>query len=100
MVSVCGFSRRRKYCRAEAEKELGWFEECNGTDESGFNAVPGGIRDGAGSYYDIIKFSCLWSSTASSETTAWYFFLIHNFPDVAKFEGAKERGLSVRLVKD
>ncbi len=80
--------------------KTGWFNEGNGTDESGFNAVPGGIRDGDGSYYDINKFGCFWSSTESSETTAWYFFLIHNYPDVAKFEGAKERGLSVRLVKD
>jgi len=78
----------------------GWFKDRNGTDESGFNAVPGGIRDSDGDFYDYLKFGCFWTSTENTEENAWYYFVIHSYTDVARFDGAKKRGLSIRLVKD
>ena len=78
----------------------GWFKERNGTDESGFNAIPGGIRDNDGSFYDYQKFGCFWTSTENNSSYAWYYFVIHSYTDVARFDGVMERGLSVRLVKD
>ena len=80
--------------------KAGWFKDGNGTDEEGFNALPGGIRDSDGSFYDYLKFGCFWTSTENSAANSWYYFVIHNYTDVPRFEGAKERGLSVRLVKD
>jgi uncharacterized protein (TIGR02145 family) len=78
----------------------GWLENTIATNESGFTGIPGGLCDKDGFFYDINKFGCFWSSSESTNVFAWYYFLIYNYPDVARFDGAKERGLSVRCVKD
>jgi uncharacterized protein (TIGR02145 family) len=82
------------------KSKVGWLENTLATNELGFSAIPGGMRDKDGSFYDINKFGCFWSSSESSNVFAWYCFLIYNYADVARFDGAKERGLSVRCVKD
>ncbi len=78
----------------------GWLENTIATNKSGYTGLPGGLCDKDGSFYDINKFGCFWSSSESSSIFAWYRFLIYNYADVARFDGAKERGLSVRCVKD
>jgi uncharacterized protein (TIGR02145 family) len=82
------------------KSKSGWLENTISSDESGFSAIPGGMRDKDGSFYDVNKFGCFWSSSESSETFAWYRFVIYNYADVARFDGARERGLSIRIVKD
>ncbi|MFZ4591245.1 MAG: FISUMP domain-containing protein [Ignavibacteria bacterium] len=78
----------------------GWLENNLATNSSGFSALPGGIRDADGTFYDAGKFACFWTSSEANETSAVYRFLIYNYTDVALFDGVKERGLSVRLIKD
>ena len=94
------FSGGEKTAGKKLKDKSGWFKEGNGTNESGFTSIPGGIRDVDGSFYDINKFGCFWTSSENSKTSAWYYFLIHNYTDVARFEGGKERGLSIRSMKD
>lgn len=81
----------------------GWFREGNGTNESGFGALPGGARNFDGHFFYIGEAGYWWSSTERSNSHAWPFFL--NF-----INGSVERsttifyskglGMSVRLLKD
>ncbi len=45
------------------------------TNESGFSGLPGGLRDGSGSYYNVGYFGYWWSSTELSTAGAWYRYL-------------------------
>jgi uncharacterized protein (TIGR02145 family) len=51
----------------------GWATGQNGTNTSGFSALPGGYRYGAsGSFDDVGILSYWWSTTIVDATTAWY----------------------------
>lgn len=89
-----------KVAGKKMKSKSGWLENTIASNESSFNGIPGGMCDKDGSFYDINKFGCFWSSSESSNVFAWYRFLIYNYADVARFDGEKGRGLSVRCVKD
>ncbi|MBM3416347.1 MAG: hypothetical protein FJY20_07845 [Bacteroidetes bacterium] len=48
----------------------GWEENGNGTNSSGFNGLPGGLRGGNGSFSSVGKFGGWWSSTVGSTSLA------------------------------
>ena len=72
------------------------------TNESGFSAIPGGIR-----YYDSGGFGFMghtaffWSSTESNSDNAWLLRLRHYNGNVVLTDGHKKQaGFSVRCIKD
>jgi uncharacterized protein (TIGR02145 family) len=76
----------------------GWYSGGNGTNESGFSAIPGGYRyyyDGA--FYSVGIFGLWWSSTESG-SHAWYRALGYGRSDVYRSNYNKLYGFSVRLV--
>lgn len=91
----------------EALKSInGWKEDGNGTNSSGFNALPAGIRRTNG--YDVLgSFGFWWSSTPTGEEgKAWIWDISYGGPDMSirskvwRFDADIIAGLSVRCVRD
>ncbi|MBM3160640.1 MAG: fibrobacter succinogenes major paralogous domain-containing protein [Bacteroidetes bacterium] len=78
----------------------GWYDNGNGTNESGFSGLPGGRRHGFGPFYGIGDFGFWWSSTETSAGSAWGRGL--SYDDGGVFRGAdgKRSGFSVRCLRD
>jgi len=78
----------------------GWNDYCNGTNSSGFSGLPGGYRDGRGSFNGAGTNCHLWSSTERQTFSAWYRSLGYGRFGVYRQEGNKKAGFSVRCVRD
>ena len=88
----------------EALKSVsGWKEDGNGTNSSGFNALPGGIRRHGG-YGTLGIFGFWWSSTPTGEEgKAWGWNMSFAKPlktKVFRFDGPVSHAKSVRCVRD
>ncbi len=70
-----------------------------GTNESGFTAIPGGIRDEEGLFRDKGSFAAFWSSTGH-EDVALMRGLHSNRGNVLRENYSRKSGLSVRCLKD
>jgi len=77
----------------------GWFGGGNGTNTSGFSAIPGGCRLSDGSFLIPTLSAYLWTSSASY-SYAWYHNLDWNHPDIHRYDDTRYRGHSVRCVRD
>ena len=78
----------------------GWNNNGNGTNSSGFNALPGGYRYTNGTFYGVGGNGYWWSATEYSATSAWSRNMYYDLSDVGRFDGGKELGFSVRCVRD
>jgi uncharacterized protein (TIGR02145 family) len=77
-------------------------EALTGTNESGFTALPGGMRGGA-NYYGDFDFSEGWSAswwTSRYEYYAYFHALYSAVPGIYKGADLREFGRNVRCVKD
>ena len=78
----------------------GWSGGGNGTDNFGFSALPGGVRnDGGGNFYDAGGVGYWWSSSPSGGS-AWDRALVSGEPDVYRFANNPRYGFSVRCLRD
>jgi uncharacterized protein (TIGR02145 family) len=78
----------------------GWNSNGNGTDNYGWNGLPGGYRYGNGSF-DYIGYSGnWWSSSQLSTGSAWARGLYYSFDYVGRYYGSKKYGFSVRCLRD
>jgi len=71
-----------------------------GTNNFGFNALPGGYRGNNGAFFNIGYYGYWWSSTEYGTSTAWGRFMHYNNSTVGRYSDNKELGFSVRCVKD
>jgi len=78
----------------------GWSNDGNGTDQSGFNAIPGGSRGTFGRFYAMGNYAYFWSSTESVKKLIWIRQLYYYGTDVLKYDASKTHGYAVRCVKD
>ncbi|MFM7328435.1 MAG: fibrobacter succinogenes major paralogous domain-containing protein [Bacteroidota bacterium] len=78
---------------------LGWNNNGNGNNESGFNARPGGGRGAFGSFLDLGDYGNWWTSAASgSEEAAFLYLTFIDSSALIRSDGFKSSGLSVRCV--
>jgi uncharacterized protein (TIGR02145 family) len=71
------------------------------TNESGFSALPGGLRFEYSSFYGIGSGGYWWSSTKYNNTAgAWYRFLRYDSTIMGRSGGIEGMGLSVRCIRD
>ena len=70
------------------------------TNESGFFALPGGLRTLNGSFNNIWHYAFFWSSTELNSSNAWFRYLINSSAQVYRYSDYKNDGFSVRCVKD
>ena len=86
----------------EYEKKLksasGWHEGGEGTNSSGFSALPGGNRSGNGTCYSIGSNGYWWLYTLQSGATR--FSLSYSSGIGGSVNYTKQDGLSVRCIKD
>ena len=77
----------------------GWYNGGNGTNESGFSALPAGNRlvngdfDAAGGFGD-------WWSSSPNGSNAWYRDLDYYDGDLFRSNGDPRQGFSVRCIQD
>lgn len=77
--------------------EYGKFQNGNGDNSSGFNALPGGFRDDDGTGIDVAIF---WSATEIKTSKAWTLSLTNDTGFLDKTWAFKQEGLSVRCIKN
>ena len=78
----------------------GWEKNGNGSNESGFLGLPGGLRNYNGPFNDIDCTGNWWSSSEYSSISAWSLSLYYFNSDVKRGSDYKEYGLSVRCLRD
>ena len=77
----------------------GWGQG-NGTNESGFTALPGGTT-GFDNYYGIYDIGSWWSSTETSVAgNAWTRYLSYDSDQITRYSNSGYFGKSVRCIKD
>ncbi|GAA5224675.1 fibrobacter succinogenes major paralogous domain-containing protein [Membranihabitans marinus] len=89
------------------KSDKGWNEGGNGSNSSGFNALPAGLRTPNGTYRSQGFFSFWWSSSITdSKDKVWIWDISYGGPDMSikskifRFDSDMLGGLSVRCVKD
>ncbi len=83
------------------KSKQGWKNSGNGSNRSGFNALPAGYRIADGTFGNIGKFAYFWSSSTSErEKRAWLYILFYDTSKVGKIDLFKEVAYSCRCVKD
>ena len=78
----------------------GWVGKGNGTNESGFSALPGGCRNLYGEFEYEEKAGYWWTLTESDDELAWYRVMDQSPWYVYRTNYSKANGLSVRCLKD
>ncbi|MCQ2099952.1 MAG: fibrobacter succinogenes major paralogous domain-containing protein [Fibrobacter sp.] len=78
----------------------GWDSSGNGTDSSGFSALPAGYRNYHGDFYDAGRYATFWSASEFNSTDAYYLRLYYNMDDVILNYRDKGNVFSVRCFKD
>lgn len=86
-------------------KEVGnlhWSSNAGATNESGFTALPGGIRHPNGTFSGISEMGFWWSTTQGiySLTEAWAFYLHNDGSVISVSSNGKNAGFSIRCIKD
>ena len=72
----------------------------NGTNASGFTALPAGYRTSGGGFSDLGALTAFWSATEGSATGAWHRYLNTNRWDIFRHTPNKAVGYSVRCLQN
>jgi len=78
----------------------GWNYGCNGTDEFGFTALPGGYRYYNGDFSNLGYYGYFWSSTEGGTDSAWVRRLSYGDDGVGRGSSSRNYGFSCRCLKD
>ncbi|OYT14511.1 MAG: hypothetical protein B7C24_17930, partial [Bacteroidetes bacterium 4572_77] len=78
----------------------GWNSNGNGTNSSGFSALPGGYHHSSGSFRSLGDYDAWWSSSEYSGSSSWYRHLYYDHNQVVRSNYGKTNGFSVRCIKN
>ena len=80
----------------------GWWHEpnSNATNISGFSALPAGVRNHSGYYYDQGHYSNWWSSSPYGVDQMWVRFASYDNPELTRISAVGQLGFSVRCLRD
>jgi len=78
----------------------GWDQNGNGTDDYGFNALPGGYRDNDGNFIEIGHIGGFWCVTEYNSDEGLVLGLRYNGFNIGRGRNPKHIGVSVRCIKD
>lgn len=93
--------KKMKYTDFWTENMKNWFydyDSGNGTNESGFSGLPGGVRGNDGTFGRVGGYGYWWSSTVY-DTEAWGSTLYHFSSSLGRSTFLKQAGFSVRCIK-
>lgn len=86
---------------AEMKNTTGWASNGNGSNTSGFTALPGGYRQyGSGGSYGVGELTYFWTATQSTSTEGWFRHLTSAESRVNKAATSKVAGKYIRCVKN
>lgn len=77
----------------------GWFAGVNGTNTSGFNGKPHGMRLPDGSFSCMGCIAGWWSSTSAPSYGAWMRYL-YGGGEMDRVDSNEEDGHAIRCIKD
>ena len=77
-----------------------WSSKGDGTNSSGFSALPGGYRTSFVSFATLGSNGFWWSSSETSGTSAWARYLYNDYDQVSRDNNYKADGQSVRCIKN
>ena len=77
----------------------GWQNNGDGDNSSGFNGMPGGLRD-FDTFYYIGNTGYWWSSTESDAYSTWFLALRYDIGGVIRTGWDRGKGFSVRCIRD
>ncbi len=77
----------------------GWYNDGNGYDDYGFEALPGGWVYN-NNFDGVERYAIYWSSTEDSQSDSWSRKLEHNSRKSWRTQPLKENGFSVRCLKN
>ena len=80
-----------------------WHNNGNGTNETGFSALPSGFRFREGLFDKIGRYGYFWTSTqcpSSCEQSARYRYLIFSDNEIHSSYPSKKNGLPIRCIKN
>lgn len=83
--------------------KLGWQSNGNGTNESGFSALPGGFRYGYGAFDNIGYYASWWSSTEIETGYGSKIInksIFYDSGDLSNDTNRKDYGFSIRCIKN
>jgi uncharacterized protein (TIGR02145 family) len=89
-----------KVAGTKMKSNSGWKENSNGTNESGFSGLPGGNRSNNGGFIYIGFYGEWWSSSEFNTGYAWSLGVGYIHGIVSRYYDGKDRGLSVRCIRD
>lgn len=78
----------------------GWGEKGKGTNETGFNALPTGMRNHLGEFSNEGTFGYWWSSSDRVKENAWHISLNNNNSQIKDYFSQQVNGFAVRCVKN
>ena len=78
---------------------LGWTNDTNCSNSSGFTVLPGGYRNTHGSFQSLLRNALYWTAT-QIDTLAIYRGINDQDTGVYRFTTFRSHGLSVRCIKD
>ncbi len=97
---ICYGQSLNNIAGTKLKSQTGWYLNGNGTNESGFNALPGGaMNNGNYGYSTIGEGAVFWTSSVSSNQLRIYRFLDYDKNYVNAYDDG-DRFLSIRCVKD
>jgi uncharacterized protein (TIGR02145 family) len=76
----------------------GWVVDNTGTNESGFNGLPGGYRVENGTFMNLGSIGTWWGSTESKPQNAYDFYVALK-SNLDRSNSPKQRGESVRCIR-
>jgi len=85
---------------AKIKSMRGWSQGGNGSNESGFNALPGGTRSINEAFSFVGDYGYWWTSSSFDGYSAWNRFLAYNNNYIGRSTGWKQFGNSVRCIKN
>ncbi len=84
---------------SKIKSSKGWTNGGNGNNETGFTALPAGIRSVELFSFEG-RYTYWWSSTEFDSYSAWNRYLGFNTNDIGRSTGWKQFGNSIRCIKD
>jgi uncharacterized protein (TIGR02145 family) len=81
------------------KSSTGWNNEGNGSNASGFTALPGGYRNTHGGFTMMGDYGLFWTGT-QSDTISWFRSLNRADTGVYRLKTLRSQGFSVRCLKD
>ena len=77
----------------------GWWENGNGSNESGFNCLPGGCRFFNGKFFNFDANAFFWCISQPENDLAMQFNIGYNYKSIHADTGSKSAGYSVRCIR-